>query len=646
MRSPRLQRRHLLSGLLLALVISACPDESRPLTRAEVEAITFTRLERFGTEQAFNFHLELVGKIRDSLWGGGGPILGCGGSSGDEGGLSPTPPTQDPSITHNQESGVDEGDIVKAVGDWFVVLRRGRLFTVRQVQDALQPVAEVATYPLGYYSSTLYDELLVHERRIVVVGYDHFHQTTEVALFRLDDAGGLTHEGTHFIGSNDYYSSRGYASRLVNGTLVFYMPVTLSSQQGQQPADELPKVRTWMNGIGYSDWNPILSRMDIYKPLQTTLWPMLHTVVRCDLNARDFSCTASALMGPGTNTFYVSRNAVYVWVSPGFESWKIEGERYDVERIRDSVVYRLPLDGSEPEALRTRGSPTDAFSLRESEDGHLEALLVSKVQGNTRWGPELSYVDGRVALMRAPLSSFSRELAPFRPEDFTVLPGPTQGLFQNRFVGNHVLWGSGALKSEWTPSPGEQSVWVTDVRWPREVHRLTLEHAVARLEPLGPQGALVVGEDPSGLHLTTLALGDGGPERRGSLRYPSSTQGETRSHAFFFKPAGTGGGGVMGLALRLQGGEWSHLRYGSAEVSFMRVDPDLKLSRLGMLRATATSSYDDSCNTSCTDWYGNTRPIFHRDRVFALMGYEFLEARVTESAVEETFRVSYLRPAR
>ncbi|WP_342377109.1 beta-propeller domain-containing protein [Myxococcus stipitatus] len=640
MRPPRLQRRHVLSGLLLVLVISACPDEHRPLTRAEVEAITFTRLERFGTEQAFDFHLELLERIRDSLWTGGGPVLGCGGSSGDGGGLASEPPSQDPSITHNQESGVDEGDIVKAVGDWFVVLRRGRLFTVRQVEGALQPVAQVAAYPVGFASSTWYDEMLVYGRRVVVVGYSYTLRSTEVGLFRLDDAGGLTHEGTHFIGSGDYYSARGYASRLVNGTLVFYMPVILASPRGQ-PA-ELPKVRTWLSGTGFSAWNPVLSRMDIYKPLQTTLWPMLHTVVRCDLNARDFSCTASALMGPQGQTFYVSREAVYVWVSPGFESWTIEGEKYDPERVRDSVVYRMPLDGGEPSALRTRGRPTDAFSLRENADGHLDALLVAQAG---KWGRELSQVEGPMALMRAPLADFSPELAPFRPEHFTVLPGPTQGLRQNRFVGNHVLWGSGDAKDSWSTTSGEQRVWVTDLRSPREVHQLPLGHTVARLEPLGAQGALVVGEDPAGLHLTSLALGDGGPERRGYYRHQGSTQGETRSHGFFFK-AGADGGGVLGLPLRLQGEQWRHLTYGSAEVSFMRVDPDLKLTSLGALRASETSPVYDACSTSCVDWYGNARPLFYRDRVFALMGYELMEAHVTGSAVEESFRVTYLQPVR
>ena len=30
---------------------------------------------------------------------------------------------------------------------------------------------------------------------------------------------------------------------------------------------------------------------------------------------------------------------------------------------------------------------------------------------------------------------------------------------------------------------------------------------------------------------------------------------------------------------------------------------------------------------SCVDWYGNARPIFLGDRMFALLGYELVEGR-------------------
>jgi hypothetical protein len=49
----------------------------------------------------------------------------------------------------------------------------------------------------------------------------------------------------------------------------------------------------------------------------------------------------------------------------------------------------------------------------------------------------------------------------------------------------------------------------------------------------------------------------------------------------------------------------------------------------------------DDCRASCVDWYGNARPIFLGDRVFALMGYELVEGRLARSFVGE--RIDELR---
>lgn len=52
----------------------------------------------------------------------------------------------DASITNTQKAGVDEGGIVKRAGDYLVVLRRGRLFTIRDGDDALTPVAAIDAF--------------------------------------------------------------------------------------------------------------------------------------------------------------------------------------------------------------------------------------------------------------------------------------------------------------------------------------------------------------------------------------------------------------------------------------------------------------------------------------------------------------------
>lgn len=41
------------------------------------------------------------------------------------------------------------------------------------------------------------------------------------------------------------------------------------------------------------------------------------------------------------------------------------------------------------------------------------------------------------------------------------------------------------------------------------------------------------------------------------------------------------------------------------------------------------------------DWYGNSRPLFVRGRVFALLGYEIVEGRVDAKRITETRRVSF-----
>lgn len=53
------------------------------------------------------------------------------------------------SITNVQTAGVDEGGIVKRAGDHLVILRRGRLFTVRVGGDQLQPVSQLDAFAPG-----------------------------------------------------------------------------------------------------------------------------------------------------------------------------------------------------------------------------------------------------------------------------------------------------------------------------------------------------------------------------------------------------------------------------------------------------------------------------------------------------------------
>jgi len=407
MRLPRPSLRHAPLAVLLLSIVVGCPHQREKLSREELEPLAHARLELFESEDVFDAYLGEVSELRERALGGGGVLVGCGGTEADEAPAPMEPGNDDESITNNQEEGVDEGGIVKAVDDYFVILRRGRLFTVRQGAgaQALMPVHQVDAYAPGFTQGSWYDEMLAYGRRIVVIGYSYSVGATEVVLFRLEDDGRLTHESSHFLRSNDYYSSRNYASRLVGGTLVFYIPHTLG-QKGT-----LPTVGHWKRGNDTAGWHGVLSKLEVYKPVQPALNPMLHTVVRCDLDAPEFTCSARAVMGPSSRTFYVARDAVYVWVSGDSESWYLEAPR-DPKTPPESYVYRLPLDGGVPTALRARGNPIDQFSFRENADGHLEVLLTGQGHGDAMWGPEITRGHGEFALLRAPLSSFTAEASP------------------------------------------------------------------------------------------------------------------------------------------------------------------------------------------------------------------------------------------
>jgi hypothetical protein len=541
------------------------------------------------------------------------------------------------SITNVQHAGVDEGGIVKVHGDYLVMLRRGRLFTVAIGGNALQPVSAVDAFgPDIDPAASWYDELLVSGDAVVVIGYSYQRGGTEVGLFRIDDAGRLTHRSTYHLRNNDYYSSRNYASRLIDGKLVFYTPLYLSLSQ-EAPFAEFPAMRRWHRGAKDQEFHRILPATRVYqagRPLDGGDDLALHTVTVCDLESQEMTCQGTAVLGPPGRVFYVSPGAVYVWVS----DWRREEKPGAETKLAESMVYRIPLDGSGPAGLAVHGSPVDQFSFLESADGHLNVLLRGGADGDGMWHGETT--GGPTSLLRVSLDRFGdgREAAP--AEAYRALPSPDGYTFQNRFVGDYLLYGTG---SGWGPPEQRTASTLYAVPWAEgPVAQLPLPHGVDRIEVMGPD-AVVVGSDGQNLHFSAIRLG---PRPELGQRYVSAgaSQGELRSHGFFYKPDGRDGG-ILGLPIRgaAQPG-YAHLTEGSASILFLRNRPS-RFEELGELAARAEGSGDDGCRASCVDWYGNARPLFLRGRIFALLGYEIVEGRLDGASIREARRVSYAPPA-
>ena len=533
------------------------------------------------------------------------------------------------SVTNTQHAGVDEGGIVKVHGDHLVVLRRGRLFTVAIGDGALKPISAVDAYgPDINPNGTWYDEMLVAGNTVVVIGYSYERGGTEVGLFSISDKGRLAYRSTYHLRSNDYYSSRNYASRLIGNKLIFYAPQYLYPG-AQDPFDSFPAVRQWHRGAKADEFRRIVPATKVYRPeaeFNVDYGMALHTVTVCDLANGGFDCQATSVVGPAGRVFYVSPDSVYVWTS----SW--------ARRARDkssSIVFRMPLDGSGPSALRASGSPVDQFSFLQSEDRHLNVLVRSESSGDGMWGAEVAA--GSVALMRVPVANFSDGSEAVPASNYQRLPKPEGYTFQNRFVEDYLIYGTGSGWGRPSQNAGQSNLFV--INWARgNSHQMVLPHGVDRIEQMGSD-AVVVGTDGKDLHFSSLRLGSW-PEIVSRYTRKGASQGELRSHGFFYKPDGQDTG-TLGLPVTLPGRPgYRHLFENSAAILYLR-NNSLEFREVGELGAQPDKAVNDQCRASCVDWYGNARPLFLRGRVFALLGYEIVEGTIDDGRMKELRRVNY-----
>ena len=544
---------------------------------------------------------------------------------------------EEASITNVQTAGVDEGGIVKRHGDHLVVLRRGRLFTVKVGGDALQPVAMIDAYAPGTDASgAWYDEMLIARNTIAVIGFSYARGGTEIGLFDIDAAGGLAYRATYHLRSNDYYSSRNYASRLIGDKLIFYTPMSLDPSS---PGDGafLPALRRWHPAAVPADFRRILPATRIYRS-DDELVPdngiALHTVTTCDLAAARMQCASTAVLGPQGRVFYVSGDSVFVWTTVYPD---------DDARPALSSVFRIPLDGSAPGALKTTGGPIDQLSFLQDASGYLNVLLTSESHGEGMWKAESR--QGDMALLRVHLRDFGDGSTSAKATDYRPLPRVAGDDVQNRFIGDWLIYGSSP--DRWARHSGQAratSAHALRFASPDAVRTLHLGHGVERIEAMGAN-AVLAGNSGHDLHFTSLDL-----RRRAT---PASVyvqrdaaQGESRTHGFFYRQdapdPGTTDQGIVGLPI-IGAARGTHAgRYldTSASVLYLR-NRDLRLSRMGTLDAGDKVSGDDGCKASCVDWYGNARPIFIGQRVFALLGYELVEGQVADVTIRERRRTSF-----
>jgi hypothetical protein len=536
------------------------------------------------------------------------------------------------SITNTQEADVDEGGIVKVAGDHLVILRRGRLFTVSLADHAMRPIDHINAYPPGTSGAgAWYDEMLVSGNRIVVVGFSYERGGTEINRFKIDRNGKLRFEDSYHLRSNDYYSSSNYASRLVGSTLIFYTPLYLNASA---PLAALPGLQRW-SGHPTAPFSRTLpaTRLYVPEPVRRSLEgdvSTLHTVTLCDLAAAQLACRATAVLGSDSRTFYVSGNAVYVWT----------GENRNPTLRSGAFVYRLPLDGSAPGAAQAWGGPVDQFSFAEDRVAHrLNVVVRADSGGDAMWRPERS--EGATALLTLPIRAFGDGSVVARRSAYRPLPLNKDGWsFHNRFVGQHLIYSAG----EFDENVGAKTVFSVPLDG-GPIARIRVPHGVDRIDIIGTDAITIGNDAKERLGFSAIELSARATRLGDTYFLPAAREGERRSQAFFFRPDDTsldGKSGTLGLPVTRELANSPAARFvgsGSA-IAFLRRD-SRRFSPAGELVANAEIARDDACQASCVDWYGNARAIFLGSRVFALMGYELVEGRMSGGLIGEQARVDF-----
>lgn len=577
------------------------------------------------------------------------------------------PPT---SITNVQTTGVDEGDIVKQIGDYLLVLQDGRIFAINVKTMQLTDRADVYRR-IGeddFEGADWYDEMLVQGDHVIITAYSYDDSASEMSIFKLDQASGkVKSEGVFLITSDDYYDVDNYATRIVGDRLVVYTPYSLEQFE---KLDDRPVLRRWLPEAErkqrQADGRQLLDARSIYKPVLRTAEPSVHAISVCPLGdfdrTRSLDCRTTGFVGPRAAEMFVSTETIYLWNSALDDDdvsnlkdcvadWN-EDKPYPAQpraERRDTVpsaLYRLPIRARDATVAGVSGFPYDHLSMDE-RDGEFRALVDwSGIRCNNYGAPaENSFLKIRTG-------DFGTLFEPVSDGAFTPLPSTGKRVIENRFADDWLVFGGRDRWGGYPPSaqdgPQASKVVAVPVKRPRDAVVIDIPHNIVRTERVGADIIINGYHDERGLNLTLIGLGKS-PRILSSTFLPRRYESEGRSHAFNSVVDADGHGliGVPTIKAKDDSGRW-WWRSTSSDLSFLTKSPAGRLDDAGALIAVPADEVethpDYDCEVSCIDWYGNSRPVFLAGRIFGLMGTSLVEARIDAGHIREIARIDLTAP--
>lgn len=514
-----------------------------------------------------------------------------------------TPPEPEPEPV---DARIHGDPIIRAHADYLLVLREGRLHTIRVAGGALEPVAAVDALGAGVSrENALFADLFVSGDTAWVRASRSAGKTAahHVVLFRVGRGGGLEHLDADVLNGPLGLHAGGVAL-LRGGKLVLYDDVEV-------PVEDRD-VFAALPSLPRPDGGRVTTAAPerIYRSVHPMGWspgPELHVVTVCGWKAAALDCASTAAYAPRPNVVHVSANAVYLRTDQG----------------EAGVMYRIPLDGSAPSALRISGSTYSPNDFLESADGYLNVHLL-----HGGWTEESRYQLPTPTLLRVPLSAFGDGRRAPDPRHYRALQR-LGGFYYSHFAGGWMVYGNRPYgdymaESGLIPATERERLGIGMLRW-ADTTAATWVPTRTSTQAFAPAGdgavlALLGGGDSLALALLPL----GGTARQSAMAAPTLEHWQGVMRGIVPHPGNTVQSGLLAV---ITGVRPTRYQWQSTGVVFIRYDS------AGMRRIGEVSIGSEP---------GGERevvPVFAHGRTFVLLGGEVVEVAVEGDGIREIRRI-------
>lgn len=560
-------------------------------------------LRAFATQaEMAAYHRELVAAILSK------PPLG---SAQVEPGYPPPPPPpgdSTPAATPVPERIYGSPQLL-AHGGHLMVLRNGRLTTVRVAGGALEPVttadalgAGVDTEGMFYYGLQETGEGV----RVLAARIEDGITESHVAGYRVGADGQMGPGGVTTLRSAGGLYAGSHVTRRLGDRVVFYEAIEIPLRD-PDPTAALPMVRGAEGSLATT-----LNPRRVYRAVYPMSWgsdPRLHVVTVCGPATAEPACAATALYAPRPQVMHVSSNAVYLLTEHGDDA---------------GLLYRMPLDGSAPSALRISGSTFSPHDFWESADGYLGVHLL-----HGGWTEEARSQLPIPTLLRVPLSAFGDGRRAPHPRHYRPLLR-LGGFYYSRFTDDWLVYGNRPysdymVQSGLIPATERERLGIGMLRWadttaPAWYPTRAPAQAFASA---GNGGVLALAGGGDSLALVYLPLRPSA--RPVSMAAPAAEHWKGEMPGVVPHPDNTAESGLLAVTtgVRPTPYEWR-----STGVAFIRYD-SAGIRQVGALSLSGEPADERE-----------VAPIFAHGRIFVLLGGELVEVAAEGDGIREIRRMA------